>query len=290
MEILKVHIEKVPLANEVNLEIVARGTPGFSGADIANLVNEAALMAARAGKDKVESADLDEARDKITMGKARKNNAITEKEKNMTAYHEAGHAIVACMTPFATPVHKVTIIPRGMAGGYTSLLPEERSYESKEHLIAMITLSMGGRAAESIVFGHYTTGARSDIQRSTDIAQRMVTMYGMSDQIGPLSYGKKEDAIFLGKDVATQKNYSEKTAIMIDEEVRKIVESCYKKAYEILKENRLLLDKMAEMLLEKETILAIDVDNLVKEFADEKWREVATVNVVTNKNETDITD
>ncbi|MDR0454658.1 MAG: ATP-dependent zinc metalloprotease FtsH [Deferribacteraceae bacterium] len=290
MEILKVHIEKVPLADEVNLEVVARGTPGFSGADMANLVNEAALMAARAGKDKVESADFDEARDKITMGKARKNNAITEKEKNMTAYHEAGHAIVASMTPFATPVHKVTIIPRGMAGGYTSLLPEERSYESKDHLTAMITLSMGGRAAESLVFGHFTTGARTDIQHSTDIAQRMVTVYGMSEQIGPISYGKKEEAIFLGKDIATHKNYSEQTAVIIDGEVRKIVESCYKKAYEILNYNKLLLDKMAEMLLEKETILAVDVDNLVKEYADEKWREMATVNAVTKKGEAGLTD
>ncbi len=290
MEILKVHIAKVPIANEVNLEVVARGTPGFSGADIANLVNEAALMAARAGKDKVESADFDEARDKITMGKARKNNAITEKEKNITAYHEAGHAIVASMTPNSTPVHKVTIIPRGMAGGYTSLLPEERSYESREHLVAIITLSMGGRAAESLVFGHYTTGARSDIQQSTDIAQRMVTVYGMSELIGPLSYGRKEEAIFLGKDVATHKNYSEQTAVMIDQEVRKIVDDCYQQAYEILKENRLLLDKMTEMLLEKETILAVDVDNLIKEYADEKWRKMATVNVVPKREEADVAD
>jgi cell division protease FtsH len=278
MEMLKVHTVKVPISDDINLEVIAKRTPGFSGADIANLVNEAALSAARLGKDKVDMADFDEAGDKIRMGKARKNNAITEKEKNITAYHESGHAIVACLTPEATPVHKVTIIPRGMAGGYTSLLPEERSYESKEQLLAMITLAMGGRAAENLVFGHFTTGARSDIRSATDIAQQMVTVFGMSEAVGPLSYGRKEEAVFLGKEVATHKNYSEQTAVLIDTEVRNIVDTGYQQAFNVLKDNRVLLDKMSELLLEKETISSAEVMSLIDEYVDEKWREVAVRN------------
>ncbi len=275
LAILKVHTEKVPLADDIDLEVIAKGTPGFSGADLANLVNEAALIAARSNKDKVEHSDIEEARDKVMLGKERKSAVVSDEEKKITAYHESGHAIVSRMIPGTDPVHKVTIIPRGMALGLTSYLPSERNFWSKEFMIGIITYAMGGRAAESIVFNHFTSGASQDIKSSTSLARRMVTEYGMSEVLGPVSYGKKDENIFLGKEITSSRNYSDETAVLIDKEVASIINSCYNHAVHILSENRLLLDKMSEMLIEKETINSKEVDDLINEYADEKWKVIA---------------
>ncbi|MEF3254167.1 MAG: ATP-dependent zinc metalloprotease FtsH [Deferribacterales bacterium] len=265
LEILKVHAAKVPLGEDVDLEVIAKSTPGFAGAELANLVNEAALLAARKNKEKVNMDDFEEAKDKVIMGKERRSVAISEDEKKVTAYHEAGHAIVARFSPHADPVHKVSIIPRGMALGVTQQLPKDDKYlYTKEYLLDRLAVLMGGRAAEEVVFNKISTGAGNDIERATEIARNMVCSWGMSSVIGPVAFGKKDEAIFLGKELATHKNYSEKTAEIIDQEILNIVLGAYSTAKDILNKNINLLHAMAELLLEKETIESKDIDELIE--------------------------
>ena len=263
--ILKVHTRNIPLAEDVNLEILAKGTPGLAGAELANLVNEAALLGARKNKKKVDMNDFEEAKDKVMMGMERKSLIISEKEKKTTAYHEIGHVLVARMIPEADPVHKVTIIPRGRALGVTSYLPiDEKHTYSKEYLEAMITYALGGRAAEKLVFKHYTTGAGNDIEKASSIARKMVCEWGMSDKLGPLSYGAKEEEIFLGREIQKHRDYSEKTAIEIDEEIRSIINQAMARAEKILVDNMDLLHKLSEELLEREILDADEIDKIIK--------------------------
>ncbi len=258
-EILRVHTRKVPLSDDVDLSIIARGSPGFSGADLANLVNEAALWAARQNRKFVTMADFEMSKDKVLMGVERKSLILSDEEKRNTAYHEAGHALVAAKTPGADPVHKVTIIPRGMALGVTMQLPtdDKHSY-TKEHLEAMLAVLMGGRTAEELFLGHLTTGAGNDIERATEIARNMVCEWGMSN-LGPLAYGKKEEAIFLGREITQHRDYSEDTAIQIDKEVKLIVNAAYERAKQILTTNRETLENVAQALLVREVIDANEV-------------------------------
>ncbi|MCS7230152.1 MAG: ATP-dependent zinc metalloprotease FtsH [Candidatus Kryptonium sp.] len=265
LEILKVHTRRLPLAPDVNLEVIAKSTPGFSGADLANLVNEAALLAARKNHDLVTMQDFEEAKDKVMMGIQRKNVAISEREKRVTAYHESGHVLVAKMLPEADPVHKVTIIPRGRALGVTTYLPiDERHTYSKEYLEAIITYALGGRAAEKIIFNSLTTGAADDLEKATTIARKMVCEWGMSERLGPLTYGTKEEEIFLGREITRHQNYSEQTAILIDEEVKRIVTSCMERAEKILLENIDALHRLANALLERETLTGDEIDKVIK--------------------------
>ncbi len=264
IEILRVHTRNKPIDEKVNLDEIARGTPGFSGADLENLVNEAALLAARKGKTSVEKSDFEAAKDKVLMGVERKSMIISDTEKKNTAYHEAGHALVAQMTPGTDPLHKVSIIPRGRALGVTQQLPiDDRYTYSKDYLMKALTVLMGGRAAEEIALQHMTTGAGNDLERATDLARKMVTEWGMSDKLGPLTFGKKEEQIFLGREIARHKDYSEKTAVDIDEEVKGIVFEAYKKAKDLLTENRDLLEVFANTLLEKETLDGPEIDALI---------------------------
>src|SRR5947209_9295896 len=258
-EILRVHTRKVPLCDDVDLSIIARGSPGFSGADLANLVNAAALWAARQNRKFVTMADFEMSKDKVLMGVERKSLILSDEEKRNTAYHEAGHALVAAKTPGADPVHKVTIIPRGMALGVTMQLPtdDKHSY-TKEHLEAMLAVLMGGRTAEELFLGHLTTGAGNDIERATEIARNMVCEWGMSN-LGPLAYGKKEEAIFLGREITQHRDYSEDTAIQIDKEVKLIVNAAYERAKQILTTNRETLENVAQALLVREVIDANEV-------------------------------
>jgi cell division protease FtsH len=263
--ILAVHLRGKPLADDVDIKTLAKGTPGFSGADLENLVNEAALLAARHNKDKIEMADFEEAKDKVMMGLERKSMILSDEEKRTTAYHEAGHALVARMLPGTDPVHKVTIIPRGRALGLTQQLPQdERHTYPKEYLVNTIAILMGGRAAEEVIFQQQTTGASNDIERATQLARRMVCEWGMSEKMGPLSFGKMEDQVFLGREIVQHhKDYSEKTAIQIDQEVRRIVEENYAKAKNILEEHRDILNAMASALLEKETLDKKDIEEII---------------------------
>jgi cell division protease FtsH len=263
-EILRVHTRKVPIGDDVDLSIIARGTPGFSGADLANLVNEAALWAARQNRKFVMMQDFEMSKDKVLMGVERKSMILSDEEKKNTAYHEAGHALVAAMTPGADPVHKVTIIPRGMALGLTMQLPEDDKHTyTREYLEAMLAVLMGGRSAEEIFLGHITTGAGNDIERATDIARNMVCEWGMSE-LGPLAYGKKEEAIFLGREITQHRDYSEDTAIQIDKEVKRIVNGGYEKAKHLLSKNRDTLERIALALLEREVIDANEVKLLME--------------------------
>jgi len=263
--ILKVHVRKVPLAENVDLSLIARATPGMSGADLANMVNEAALLAARRNHKKVTMRDLEDAKDKVTLGTERKSLVMTQDERRATAYHEAGHALVAWLLPGSDPVDKVTIIPRGRALGLTSYVPaEERHARSKEDLLRTLCMMMGGRAAEHIVFNHFTTGAANDIERATGLARRMVCELGMSENLGPLTFGKKEEMVFLGKEIATHKDYSEQTAVLIDQEVRQMVEGAYNKAMQLLKENRDKLDLLANTLLEREVLDGDEMNRLLR--------------------------
>jgi cell division protease FtsH len=263
--ILKVHTRNIPLEEKVNLEVLAKGTPGLAGADLANLVNEAALLAARKNKKKVEMLDFEEAKDKVMMGMERKSMIISEEEKKTTSYHEIGHVLVARMIPEADPVHKVTIIPRGRALGVTSYLPiDEKHTYSKEYLEAVITYALGGRAAEKIVFGHYTTGAGNDIEKATNIARKMVCEWGMSDKLGPMSYGAKEEEIFLGREIQKHRDYSEKTAIEIDEEIRGIIINAMNRAEKILRDNVDLLHKLSLELLEREILDSEEIERIIK--------------------------
>lgn len=266
LEILKVHTRKIPLADDVNLEILARGTPGFSGADLANLVNEAALFAARKSKSKVDMSDFEAAKDKVLMGVERRSMIISEAEKRNTAYHEAGHALVAKLIPGTDPIHKVSIIPRGRALGVTQQLPlDDRYTYSRDYLMKTLNVLLGGRAAEEIALHHMTTGAGNDLERATELARRMVTEWGMSERLGPLTFGKKDEQIFLGREIAKHKDYSEKTAEEIDDEVRRLVTEAYEGSKKLLQENVDLLDALAKRLLEKETIEGHEIDKLIEE-------------------------
>ena len=263
--ILKVHAKKVPLAADVNLELMARGTPGFSGADLANAVNEAALLAARRNKEQVEMIDFDDAKDKVLMGVERRSMVISEEEKKSTAYHEAGHTLVAKLLPGTDPIHKVSIIPRGRALGVTMQLPiEDKHSYTKESLLDRIAVLMGGRAAEEIIFKTMTTGAGNDIERATEMARKMVCEWGMSDKLGPVSFGKKDEQIFLGREMAMHKNFSEATAVEIDTEIRKIVDENYARVKQLLTENLDLLHIISQALVEKENLSGAEVDALIK--------------------------
>ena len=263
--ILMVHVRHTPLSSDVDLSVVARGSPGFSGADLENLVNEAALLAARLNKEMVEMIDLERAKDKILMGTERKSMIMSEKEKRNTAYHEAGHALVSKFLPGTDPVHKVSIIPRGRALGVTMTLPIEDRYSyDEDYMQNILAKLMGGRVAEELVFKHRTSGASDDIEKATDIARKMVTVYGMSDSMGPIAFGQKEEAIFLGREIAQHRDYSEKTAIKIDEEVQRIVDEAYSTAKGILREHEDLLHKIAETLLEKETLDGKEIDAIIE--------------------------
>ena len=263
-EILRVHTRKVPLSDDVDLSVIARGTPGFSGADLANLVNESALWAARQNRKFVAMVDFEMSKDKVLMGVERRSMILSDEEKRNTAYHEAGHALVAAMTPGADPLHKVTIIPRGMALGVTMQLPiDDKHTYTKEFLEAQLAVLMGGRAAEEIFLHHITTGAGNDIERATEIARQMVCEWGMS-VLGPLTFGKKEEAIFLGREIAQHRDYSEDTAIKIDGEVRSIVTNGYSKARNILETQRDKLERIAQALLDREVLDAVELKLLME--------------------------
>ncbi|MCL4233808.1 MAG: ATP-dependent zinc metalloprotease FtsH [Deltaproteobacteria bacterium] len=263
--ILKVHTRKIPLAKDVTMQVIARGTPGFTGADLANLVNEAALIAAREGKNKVAMRHFEAAKDKVLMGIERRSMVMSEDEKKNTAYHEAGHALVGAMLKNVDPVHKVTIIPRGVALGVTQTLPvDDRHTYSRHYLIDLLAFMMGGRVAEEIALGHVTTGAANDIQRATDMARRMVTEWGMSDSLGPLRYGRQEEMVFLGKELAHHKDYSEATANEIDREIRTLVTDALGRAREILTDQRDALERIAGALLEYETIDGNELRGLIE--------------------------
>ena len=262
--ILKVHSKKIPLSEDVQLSVLARGTPGFSGADIANLVNEAALLAARHGRKQVTMDDFEQSKDKVLMGKERRSLILSEDEKKTTAYHEAGHALVAAMVPYADPIHKVTIIPRGMALGVTMQLPlDDKHNYSKDYLESRLAIMMGGRVAEEIFLNHITTGAGNDIEQATELSRRMVCEFGMSD-MGPLAYGKNQQEIFLGRDLATQRDFSEDTAIKIDQEVKKFVMKGYQRAKDAIDGNREALVRIALALLVREVLDAGEVKLLLE--------------------------
>jgi cell division protease FtsH len=261
--ILKVHTRKIPLGEDVDISVIARGTPGFTGADLANLVNEAALNAARYNKKLVAMGDFELAKDKVLMGAERKSMVISNEEKRVTAYHEAGHTLVGLKVPNADPVHKVTIIPRGMALGVTQQLPEgDRHNYSQEYLLGQIAILMGGRIAEETFLGSITTGASNDIERATELARAMVCEYGMSD-MGPLTFGKKEEQIFLGREIAQHRDFSEDTAIKIDQQVKKIVTAQFERAKGIIEENRDTMVRLAECLLERESLDGVEIRRIV---------------------------
>src|SRR5271157_4391736 len=265
--ILGVHTKKTVLSRVVDLSIVARGTPGFSGADLANLVNEAALLAARKNKKEIEISDLEEAKDKVLMGVERKSMIIPYEERRNAAYHEAGHALVARMIPGSDPIHKVTIIPRGRALGITQQLPiDERHTYPREYLMDNIAILLGGRAAEELVLNHQTTGAGNDIERATEIARKMVCEWGMSEKLGPLNYGKKEELVFLGKEIQRQRDFSDETAQDIDGELRRIVTNCFDRARRILRDNTDVLHAIAKNLLEKEVLDGQEIDRIIEEL------------------------
>ncbi len=262
-EVLRVHIKKVPVADDVNLNVLARGTPGFSGADLANMVNEAALTAARANRKQVTMYDCELAKDKVLMGAERKSMLLTDEEKKVTAYHEAGHALVSVLRDHTDPIHKVTIIPRGMALGVTVYLPGDRHNYTREYLETRLATAYGGRVAEEIFLGQMSTGAGSDIEMATDLARRMVCEYGMS-RLGPLTFGKKEEQIFLGREIAQHRDFSEETARQIDQEVRRLIDEAYQSAYSILDSHRDAMHRIAAALLERETIDAEEVRMLIE--------------------------
>ena len=263
-EILKVHSRRIPLAPKVDLKVLARGTPGFSGADLANLVNEAALLAARRDAQRVSMVDFEMAKDKVLLGAERRSLIMSDEDKRVTAYHEGGHALVALLTEGSDPVHKVTIIPRGMALGVTMTLPVEDRYNlTQRQMLAMIKHAMGGRAAEEIVFGHLSTGASNDLLQATKMAREMICRFGMSEAIGPVSFDDDSGDVFLGRDFVTRKNYSEKTAEQIDAEVKRLLSELYQQARAVLADNRPLLDRIAEALLERETLEMTDLKRLL---------------------------
>ena len=266
--ILQVHSRKVPLSADVDVSVLARSTPGFTGADLENLVNEAALLAARNDKEKVEMLDLELAKDKVMMGAERRSMIISDEEKRNTAYHEAGHALVATLLPGADPIHKVTIIPRGMALGLTQQLPVDEMHNyPREYLLNNLVILFGGRVAEELVLEQVTTGAGNDIEKATDLVRRMVCEWGMSEKLGPMTFGKKEEEIFLGRDFTQKSDYSKNTAIEIDAEIRRIIQESYQRAKDLLTTNLRVLHKVAEKLLEKEVLDGSEIDAIVKAFS-----------------------
>ncbi len=274
-EILRVHSRRVPMDDNVDIGTLARTTPGFSGADLENLVNEAALLAARHNKEKVDMEDFELSKDKVVMGVERRSMILSSEEKRNTAYHEAGHALVAGLTPGTDPVHKVTIIPRGMALGVTQQVPNEDRYTlTKDYILKRLAVMFGGRVAEEIVLGHTTTSAGDDIEKATELARRMVCEWGMSEKLGPMTFGKKDEQIFLGRDFTQMKEYSEKTAVEIDTEVRGIIMHAYERAKALLQANIEVLHKMAERLLEKEVLDGAEVTDIIQRFG----KDTSTVN------------
>ncbi len=261
--ILKVHMAKTPVGSDVHVDTLAKGTPGFSGADLENLVNEAALLAAKRNKEKLDMQDFEDAKDKVVMGLERKSKVIKEEDRKTTAYHESGHALVARFLPGTDAVNKITIIPRGRAAGITWFLPEESDFKYKDQLESELSVALGGRVAEETVFNRISTGAANDIKQATDIAQKMVRSWGMSDELGPLSYAKDQEHIFLGREIAQHRDYSDTTARKIDEEINKLIDNAYKLAQKILKENLDVLHALADSLLEKETVMGAELDELI---------------------------
>ncbi|HEY7994359.1 MAG TPA: ATP-dependent zinc metalloprotease FtsH [Candidatus Eremiobacteraceae bacterium] len=265
-QILGVHARNKPLASDVKLEVLARRTPGFSGADLENLLNEAALLAARANKSQIEMDDCEEAIDRVIAGPERRSRIISHREKEIVAYHEGGHALVGKLLPNADPLHKITIIPRGMALGYTMQLPtEDRFLMARGEIIDRITVLLGGRTAEELIFHEVTTGAQDDLQKATSLARKMVTEFGMSTKLGPLALGRKHEQVFLGRDIMEERNYSEEVASQIDAEVRAIIDSCYANAFHLLETNIDKLHRLAEALLEKETVEGDEIDRLLSD-------------------------
>jgi cell division protease FtsH len=266
LEILKVHTRGKPLNKEVNLDVLARRTPGFTGADLNNLVNEAALLAARRNKKRIEMPEMEESVERVMAGPERKSRVISDKEKRLTAFHEAGHALVGMLLTHTDPVHKVSIIPRGRAGGYTLMLPkEDRYYATRSELLDQLKTLLGGRVAEALVLGEISTGAQNDLERATDLVRKMITEYGMSEVLGPITFGRRQDQqVFLGRDIARDRNYSEEVAYSIDKEVRRLIEEAYTMAEEMLKTNMDKLHIVAEALLERETLEGQELDQLLK--------------------------
>ncbi|MGI6588154.1 MAG: ATP-dependent zinc metalloprotease FtsH [Peptococcia bacterium] len=275
-EILKVHAKGKPLQENVDLDILARRTPGFTGADLANLFNEAALLAARRNYNKISMSELEDSIERVIAGPEKKSRVISDFEKKLVSYHEAGHGLVAALLPHTDPLHKISIIPRGRAGGYTLLLPkEDRHYMTRSHLLNQVTMLLGGRMAEKLVLNEISTGAQNDLERATGIVRKMITEFGMSEELGPLTFGKKQEQVFLGRDIATDRNYSEEVAYAIDKEARRIIDDCYKEAEKLLKENIEALHRIAETLMQKETIDAEEFAELLQqaglgEFVEER--------------------
>ncbi|NNG00497.1 MAG: ATP-dependent metallopeptidase FtsH/Yme1/Tma family protein [Desulfobacteraceae bacterium] len=268
-KILQVHMKRTPISDDVNTTVLAKGTPGFSGADLENLVNEAALLAAKRNKEKVDMFDFEEAKDKVFMGLERKSKVIREEDRKTTAFHEAGHALVGRFLPGADAINKITIIPRGRAAGVTWFLPEERDFRYKDQLESQLAVAMGGRAAEELVFNRISTGASNDIKTATDLAQQMIRSWGMSEKMGPLSYAKGEEQVFLGREIAQHRDYSEETAQKIDGEISRLVNDAYQKAKEVLTEHMDMLHKLSEMLLEDETVLGAELDEMIRSMNPE---------------------
>ncbi|MGC9362028.1 MAG: ATP-dependent zinc metalloprotease FtsH, partial [Candidatus Syntrophosphaera sp.] len=273
-QILKVHSAKVPLADDVHLEIIARGTPGFSGADLANLVNEAALIAARYNKRSIEMNDFEEAKDKLILGKEKRSRVIPEDDKKLTSYHEIGHVLTSIFQDKTEPVHKVSIIPRGFTAGATHFLLTDRSNYSRGYLEQMLVELLGGRAAEDIVFGELTTGAGSDLERVTDIAKKMVCTWGMSDALGPMTIGKDHGEVYLGKELVGRDVHSNETAQLVDSEIRGFITRAYQTALDILKKHRGLMEKLASELFEKETLGTEEIFEIILAEVDEESRQI----------------
>ncbi|MBS1195714.1 MAG: peptidase, partial [Actinobacteria bacterium] len=274
LAILKVHAKGKPLAEGVDLEVLARSTPGFTGADLANTINEAAILAARRGKDQVTQDELDEAVDRVIAGPERRSRVMTEEDRRLTAYHEGGHALVGHAMPHADPVHKVTIIPRGHAGGYTRSLPlTDKVYQKRSELVDELAVALGGRTAEEIIYGDPSTGAHSDIQYATNLARRMVMEYGMSDRLGPMKYGQPEGEVFLGRDYVRHQDYSDEVASMIDEEVRKLITRAHDEARAVLTTHREALDRICTALMERETLDAGEIKEVLSDVP--KWQHAS---------------
>jgi cell division protease FtsH len=259
-------MRKTPIAQDVDPIILAKGTPGFSGADLENLVNEAALLAAKRNKEKVDMMDFEDAKDKVYMGLERKSKVIKEEDRKVTAYHEGGHALVARFLPLTDAVNKITIIPRGRAAGVTWFLPEERDFKFKDQLESELSVAFGGRVAEEVVFDRISTGASNDIKQATQLAHKMVTTWGMSEELGPLSYSKGEEQVFLGREIAQHRDYSEATAQKIDSEVNRLIDSAYDRAKSVLNDNLDILHRLADLLLETETVMGKELDELIREM------------------------
>lgn len=266
-EILKVHTKGKQIAKEVDLDILARRTPGFTGADLSNMVNEGALLAARRNKKKVEMSELEEAIERVIAGPERKSKVISDKEKRLVAYHEAGHALIGMLLPGTDPVHKVSIIPRGSAGGYTLMLPkEDRYYATKSELLDRVKSLLGGRVSEALVLKEISTGAQNDLERATELVRKMVTQWGMSEELGPITFGRRQEQVFLGRDIAQERNYSEEVAYSIDKEVRRMIENAYGKAEEMIQMHLPALHLIADKLIEKETLEGEELEALMRQY------------------------